>query len=368
MENFSLLIKPASADCNMNCRYCFYLKRSSLYPDKKIHRMSEETLENLVSSYMKTQQQCYAFGWQGGEPTLAGVDFFKNVVKLQQQYGRAGSTVSNGLQTNNTLVDKEFAEHLAKYQYLVGVSLDGPQHIHDHYRRFSGGQGSFEKVIKGIKILRKNNVQFNILVLVNDYNFNKAGEIYRFLIDNDFYHHQYIPCVEFDSEGKLEPFSINGEQWGIFLTELFKQWYPGDIYKVSIRLFDSILQYLVNGRPTICHMEDNCNHYFVVEHNGDIYPCDFFVRKELLLGNINNHSWEEVLDSDIYKEFGKAKSDYSFLCNSCQYRQICQGDCLKHRYYLPEGPSRLSTLCSGWKMFYSKALSIFRDIVATIGT
>lgn len=368
MKPFTLLIKPASADCNMNCRYCFYLEKSSLYPQQKIHRMSEDTLEKLVSSYMNTDQPCYTFGWQGGEPTLMGTDFFKNAVSLQKKYGRPESLVTNGLQTNATLINERLARFLAKYRFLLGVSLDGPRHIHDYYRKLHDGQGTFERVMKGIEILKNADVDFNILVLVNDYNFNRAGEIYNFLVENGFYYHQYIPCVEYDSEGKPEPFSINGEQWGIFLTELFNKWYPDDIYRVSIRLFDSILQYMVNGRSTICHMKNDCCQYFVIEYNGDVYPCDFFVRKELKLGNVHTHSWEELLDSKKYMEFGKAKSDFGYLCNPCQYLEICYGDCLKHRFFLPGNSSRLSTLCSGWKMFYGTTFSVFKNIALTVNT
>ncbi len=366
MRPFTLLIKPASADCNMRCKYCFYLEKSSLYPDKKNHRMTGKTLEKLISSYMKTSQPCYTFGWQGGEPTLMRTDFFKDAVRFQEKFGKKGSMVTNGLQTNTTLIDKDMAGFLAKYRFLLGVSLDGPKHIHDYYRKLRNGQGTFDRVMKGIEILKGARVEFNILVLVNDFNFNKAGEIYDFLVEKGFYYHQYIPCVEFDREGKLEPYSINGGNWGIFLNDIFKKWYPNDIYKVSIRLFDSILKYLVNGSSAICHMENNCSQYFVVEYNGDVYPCDFFVRKEMLLGNINTHSWEEMVGSDKYNDFGKAKSGYGFLCNSCQYLDICYGDCLKHRSYMPHEPSKLSSLCSGWKMFYGATLPIFNNIASSL--
>lgn len=362
MKEFSLLIKPASADCNMNCKYCFYLEKSSLYPEEKVHRMSEATLEKLISTYMKILQACYTFSWQGGEPTLMGLEFFKKVVELQKNYGKAGSLVTNGLQTNATLIDDALAKHLSEYKFLLGVSLDGPKYMHDHYRRFSGGKGTFKKVMKSIEILKNNNVEFNILVLVNDFNVGKATEVYRFLVESGFYFQQYIPCVEFDSQGNLQPFSIKGEQWGNFLIELFNQWYPKDIYKVSIRLFDSILNYLVKGKATICHMENNCNQYLVVEYNGDIYPCDFFVRIDLKLGNINENSWDELRGSTTYIDFGKAKSKYDFKCNSCQYLDFCYGGCLKHRDFKPNGLQKLSSLCSGWKMFYKHSLEIFKEI------
>lgn len=368
MKPFSLLIKPASADCNMNCHYCFYLKKSSLYPQEKVHRMTEETLDKLISSYMETSQHCYTFGWQGGEPTLMGMDFFKKVVELQKRYGKAKSLVSNGLQTNGTLIDNDFARFLSRYRFLVGISLDGPQYMHNHYRKTIKGKGTFNNVMDTIDILKENDVEFNILVLVNDINVKKAKEIYEFLVYNNIYYHQYIPCVEFDSNGNLKPYSINGEQWGNFLIELFNLWYPGDIHRISIRLFDSILSYLVRGKSTICHMENDCRQYLVVEYNGDIYPCDFFVRNDLRLGNINTDSWEDLLNSASYSEFGKAKSGFSFICKSCQYLDFCYGDCLKHRNFTTNNASKLSSLCSGWKMFYQHSLPVFKSIAANIKT
>ena len=366
MKEFSLLIKPASDDCNMNCSYCFYLEKSSLYPKDRVHRMDNNTLESMISSYMKTPQNCYAFGWQGGEPTLMGLEFFKKVVELQKKYGRVGSIVSNGLQTNGTLIDEGFAKHLSQYKFLVGVSLDGPEYIHDHYRKTAGGKGTFKDVFRGIKILKRNNVEFNILVLVNYFNVKKAREIYDFLVDSGFYYHQYIPCVEFDSSGNLEPYSVNGGQWAQFLMEIFNRWYPEDVYKVSIRLFDSIMNNLAGEKATICHMEDNCSQYLVVEHNGDVYPCDFFVREDLRLGNINDTSFEKLMISQIYTDFGNKKSSYSFLCDSCQYLSLCYGDCLKHRKYIPGKLMKLSSLCSGWKEFYKYSLNIFEQIAEAV--
>ncbi|MBN2073836.1 MAG: anaerobic sulfatase maturase, partial [Actinobacteria bacterium] len=355
-----------SADCNMRCRYCFYLEKSSLYPETGIHRMSDDTLKKLISSYMNTSQTFYNFGWQGGEPTLMGLEFYEKVTELQKRYGKAGSIVSNGLQTNGTKIDEDFARFLKKYKFLVGVSLDGPRYVHDHYRKFAGGGGTFEKVMGGIEILKRNNVEFNILVLVNDFNAGKAREIYWFLVDNGFYYQQYIPCVEYDNQGNLKPYSITGEQWGNFLIDLFNQWYPRHVYRVSIRLFDGILNKLTGRQAYICHMGENCNQYLVVEYNGDIYPCDFFVRKDLKLGNINNDSFQELMVSPAYLDFGKAKSNYSFICNSCQYLNLCYGDCLKYRNYIPENSTKLSILCSGWKMFYMHSMNIFRKIAEEI--
>ncbi|MBW2623538.1 MAG: anaerobic sulfatase maturase [Deltaproteobacteria bacterium] len=366
MEQFSLLIKPASADCNLRCQYCFYLEHASLFPETKVHRMSEKTLSGLISSYMSTNQDQYAFGWQGGEPTLMGLDFFRRVTDLQQKYGREGAIVSNGLQTNATLIHDTFARHLAEYNFLVGVSLDGPAQLHDFYRKKRNGSASHEDVLRGIKRLEENRVEFNILILVNKLNADKAVEVYNYLCENGWFYHQYIPCVEFGQDGQLLPFSITGEDWGDFLCALFDEWYKSDITRVSIRLFDSILAYLVAKQRTICHMGLNCCQYFVVEYNGDIFPCDFFVKEDLRLGNVLTHSWEQLAQHKDYISFGSLKTRWNTACADCLYQDICAGDCLKHRLNPGNEPRTLSWLCSGWKQFYKHSLPYFRQIAEDI--
>lgn len=364
MRPFSLLIKPASADCNMRCSYCFYLDRSSLYPHTKHHRMSEAVLERTIQTYMATDQPQYVFGWQGGEPTLMGFDFFQRVIALQKRFGRPGSSVANGLQTNATLIDDRLAKLFAEYHFLVGVSLDGPEYIHNRYRRFIDKQESHEKVIRGIGYLQRHGVEFNILVLVSNATVARAREVYRYLCDSGFLYHQYIPCVEFDSRKKT--FSITGEQWGDFLCELYDEWYPSDSRRVSIRLFDSILAYLVDGAYTICPMGKNCNRYLVVEYNGDVYPCDFFVEKSLRLGNVMRDSWERIYGSEAFGEFGRQKAMWDSQCSRCTYIELCNGDCLKHRMHGGRGSKGPSWLCAGWKKFYEHALGGFQRLAESI--
>jgi uncharacterized protein len=225
MKAFSLLIKPVSADCNLHCDYCYYLDCLKLYPEVKKHRISNEVLKILIKKYMETEQPLYQFCWQGGEPTLLGVDFFRRVISLQQKYGHDGSVVANALQTNGTLIDDEFAKHLAAYKYLVGVSLDGPKYIHDFYRVSINRGGSYDQAILGIDALVRHRVSFNILTLVTDINVHKAKETYRYMCNQGFFYQQYIPCVEFDSSGLPMPYTISGEEWGDFLCELYDEWH-----------------------------------------------------------------------------------------------------------------------------------------------
>jgi len=364
---FSLLIKPASADCNLNCTYCFYLDHADLYPETKIHRMSDKVLERVISSYLSTNQPVYGFGWQGGEPTLMGLDFFQKVVDLQKKYGKPGAVVSNGLQTNGILINDDFAQHLAKYNFLVGVSLDGPAEIHNHYRKFINGADTHDRVLKSIERLKRHRVEFNILVLVNNLNVKKPKQIYHYLCDQGFYYHQYIECVEFDDKGNLCSFSIKGEEWGEFLCGIYDEWIKTDTRKISVRLFDSLLNYLVDKRYVVCKMNQNCCQYFVVEYNGDIYPCDFFVEKQLKLGNIRYGTWGEFLNSDIYHEFGRQKALWNKQCWECEYIVYCSGGCLKNRFYSKRrDPSQISWLCKGWKMFYQHALPGLKELAREI--
>jgi len=363
MQPFSLLIKPTSADCNLRCEYCFYLCKDRIYPDTPKHRMSDDVLEQMIKSFLQTDQQNYSFGWQGGEPTLMGVDFFRKVTDLQQKYGGPGANVSNGLQTNATLIDDEFAEHLGRYNFLVGVSLDGPPEIHNKYRTYADGRGSHEDVMRGIQNLQNHNVNFNILVLVSKSNVHHAREIYRYLKDQGFYYHQYIECVEFDEQGQLMPYSIEPEEWGNFLCELYDEWRKEDTYRVSIRRFDSIVGKMVDGMTRACNMGQDCRQYFVVEHNGDIYPCDFFVQPELLLGNVKEDRWEELQQHPAYVDFGKRKTEYHPACTNCSYLSFCYGDCPKNRMRgTSPNPRQMSHLCEGWKMFYNHALPGFTKL------
>ena len=367
LRPFTLLVKPASADCNLRCEYCFYLEHCSFYAETRRHRMSDAVLEQMIRTYMQTPQPQYSFGWQGGEPTLMGVDFFRRAVALQQRYGPSGAQVGNGVQTNATLITPEMAHLFAEYNFLLGVSLDGPPDIHDRHRVNAGGNGSHTDVMRGIQCLRNHNAQFNILTLVSDANVRRPADVYHYLVEHDFLFHQYIACVEPDKNRTVLPFSISGREWGDFLCTVFDLWYPGDTRRVSIRLFDSILLLLVDGVRNICLLGTNCCQYFVVEYNGDIYPCDFFVEKRLRLGNVLDDSWTVLQQSPVYRDFGLQKQVKAAVCADCEHSWICQGDCLKHRLCANGGdPRHLSHLCEGWRQFYAHTLPRFKELARQI--
>jgi uncharacterized protein len=329
--------------------------------------MSDAVLEQMVRSFLATPQSQYSFGWQGGEPTLMGVDFFRRIIEFQKRHGRSGAVVGNGVQTNGTLITPEMARVFAEYQFLVGVSVDGPAEIHDRHRLRANGSGSHEDVMRGIGHLRNAGAEFNILVLVSDANVAHAREVYRYLCHEGFLYHQYIPCVEPGPDRGILPFSISGPQWGDFLCELFDCWYPHDTRRVSVRLFDAILALMVDGVRNICHFGRDCCQYFVVEYNGDIYPCDFFVEQDLRLGNLMQDSWTDLQRSPVYLEFGAQKRRWHPACDDCELLWICQGDCLKHRLCANGGdPRHMSHLCEGWKRFYAHSLPAFERLANQI--
>jgi uncharacterized protein len=367
MTSFSLLVKPASADCNLSCRYCFYLDACTFYPEAGRRRMSDATLDRMIAGYMATRQPVYTFGWQGGEPTLMGVQFFRRAVELQATHARPGSQIANGLQTNGTLLDDEFAAFLAEYRFLVGVSLDGPAAMHDAERRTAGGQGSHAMVMAGIECLRRNRVEFNIVTLVNRANVSNPVKVYDYLVAHGFDYHQYIECVEFAPDGTLQPFAITGQAWGNFLCRLFDRWHQRDTRRVSVRLFDTVLARLVNGVSNCCASSENCCQYFVVEHNGDVYPCDFHVRPAWKLGNVTRDCWTNLQQSPVYAAFGERKRQWNTKCARCDFLQFCMGDCPKNR----GGPAnqdstRLSHLCEGWRQFYRHTLPRFQELAEDI--
>jgi len=328
--------------------------------------MSDEVLEQVIKKYLSTEQPVYTFSWQGGEPTLMGNYFFKRITELQKKHARQGSQIANALQTNATLITDTLAEHLVHYRFLVGCSLDGSPELHNRYRRYISGRSSHAAVLKGIEILRRQEVEFNILVLVSKANVHKAGDVYGYLVEQGFHYHQYIPCVEFDQNGKTLPFSISGAEWGRFLCELFERWYSGDIDTISIRNFDDILNKMIDNSITACSLAEDCCQYFVIEYNGDIYPCDFFVDKDLRIGNIANTSWETALSSPVYRSFGSQKSEVHSDCRRCNFYHLCLGDCLKHRNRNGLQTVTISHLCTGWKAFFHHSHQSFDSLAKKI--
>jgi uncharacterized protein len=324
--------------------------------------MSEETLTAMLKSYFSTSQPNYAFAWQGGEPTLMGLDFFKRVVELQRELAPPGAQITNAIQTNGTLITDSFAEFLAKHRFLVGISIDGPPEIHDRYRLSVSGGATHANVLRGLHRLKTAGAEVNALTVVNDINVHKARTVYNYIKNElGLRWQQYIPLVELGDRGEPLPFAISGDGWGRFLNDLFDAWYPEDIRRVSIRLFDSILQLLAHGSYAQCTMSGSCSSYVVVEHNGEIYPCDFYVEPQLRLGSVAENGVAAARRTPRETQFAAHKSRWHEECARCPYLTLCSGDCPRMR--LDDGKS---LLCEGWKAFYSRNLDTLRSLAETV--
>ena len=357
----SLLIKPASAVCNLDCAYCFYLDRDA-DPYKALpgRRMTQETLEQLVDSYMFYSYPNSVFAFQGGEPTLAGLPFFHKLVELQKRFGRDGHNVSNALQTNGILLDDDWCALFREYHWLIGLSIDGPQEMHDLYRFNKNGRPTWERVMQSIDTLKRNKVDFNLLCVLSQANVEKPKELYRFFKGLGIDNVQYIPLAEFNPDGSRMPFTITPEQYGRFLVETFDAWWP-DRRKMRIRFFDNIAEALAGQKPGSCTMHETCDSYCVVEYNGDVFPCDFFVERDWKLGNLMVDSWTEIARRQRRYSFASKKTLAHPECQVCEYQAICHGGCPKFRH----GPNRrfeeLDYFCQAYKMIYARAVGPLRQ-------
>jgi uncharacterized protein len=356
----SLLIKPASAVCNLDCAYCFYLDRAA-DPYKALpgRRMTTETLERLVDTYLFYSYPNSTFAFQGGEPTLAGLGFYEKLVELQQQYGRGGQNVSNALQTNAILIDDSWCALFRQYNWLLGVSLDGPREIHDLYRYNKEGRGTWQRVMAGIETLKKNRVEFNILCVLSQANVEKPRELYKFFRGLGIDNIQYIPLAEFDGLGNALPFTITAEQYGRFLCDTFDLWWP-DRRKIRIRYFDNLAEAVAGQKPGTCTLHETCDSYVVVEYNGDVYPCDFFVESDWKLGNVTLDSWPEIARRTRRYSFAAKKTLAHPECQVCEYQSICHGGCPKFRHSPHRRFEDLDYFCQAYKMIYAKAVGPLR--------
>ena len=361
----SVLVKPAGPDCNMSCAYCFYLGKSDLYPDKKVHRMGESVLETMVQQVMSDGGRHISFGWQGGEPMLMGLPFYQKAVDLQQRYGKK-QIVGNSLQTNGILVDRKWTKFLREYRFLVGLSLDGPEHVHNRYRLSRGGKNTWAWVTDTAKLLLDQGAAVNALVVVSDYSVDYPEEIYLFHKELGLNHMQFIPCVEADKEAAagVAPFSVPAEKYGKFLTTLFDLWisdFAGGIPTTSIRFFESVFYSYVNQSPPECSLLEECGNYVVVEHNGDVFPCDFFVDPELKLGNVMEGSIMEMLNSRLQRNFGARKAELPEECLQCKWLKHCRGGCHKDRSKVIS-PDGKSYLCEAYRAFFEHADPIYLSL------
>ena len=364
-----VMLKPAGAHCNLACKYCYYMEKNKLYPTAQRHLMSDEMLELFTREYIEAQTMNQVlFTWHGGEPLLRSIDFYRKALSLQQKYA-GGRRIDNVIQTNGTLLTDEWCEFFAQNHWLVGISIDGPQPDHDHYRLTAAGKPSWKKVMQGIKLLKKHGVEWNAMAVVNAYNANHPLEFYRFFKENGCQFLQFTPIVERQTrhedgrtlasladkdEISLSEASVAPEQWGYFLCAIFDEWVRKDVGKIFVEIFDCTLANWMGISPGICAYSKECGHAGVMEHNGDVYSCDHFVFPEYKLGNIRDHSLIDMLYGEQQQEFSRLKhSSLPRQCKECDMEFACHGECPKNRFMKDKyGDSGLNYLCPGYYHYY----------------
>lgn len=375
-DYFHVLAKPTGPICNLDCEYCFFLSKEALYPGDRF-RMADELLETYLRQLFEshTTSPELTVAWQGGEPTLMGVDFFRRAVQLADDLRRPGQTVTHTIQTNGTLLTDEWCELLHANGFLVGISIDGPPSLHDRYRVDKRGNPTFDKVRRGLELLRAHEVEFNILCTVNAANQEHGLEVYRYFRDElGARHLQFIPIVERDNltgfqEGdRVTDRSVDPVAWGRFLTEVFDEWLRHDVGTVYVSHFDTALASWLGLEPSLCIFAETCGDAVALEHNGDLYSCDHFVEPDYLLGNIFDTHLVELLGSDRQQAFGEAKRDtLPQYCVACDVRFACNGECPKNRFTLtPDGEPGLNYLCTGYKAYFhhiSGVMGIMADLL-----
>ncbi len=359
----SLLIKPVSALCNLSCPYCFYVDRESdPYKATAARKMDDETLERLVDTYLFYAGPEATFAFQGGEPTLAGLPFYKRLIELQMSRGRGGQAVANSLQTNGVLLDDAWCEFLKQYNWLVGLSVDGPEEMHDRYRPDRGGQPTWARTMRAFEILKKHRVDVSILCVLSQANIDHPREVYRFLRSAGADSIQYIPLAEFDAEGKPLPFALRPEQYGRFMCETFDLWWP-ERRTVRVRYFDNIAEALAGQKPGNCTLHATCDSYAVIEYNGDVYPCDFFVEGAWKLGNIHESSWPEIARAQRRSTFAAKKTLPAPECQVCEFAPVCKGGCPKLRHGSRQRFEDLDYFCPSYKAIFGKVIPpLKRDV------
>lgn len=369
LPTFATMVKPIGSACNLDCNYCYYRDKSEIYGGK-MPRMSEEMLEEYIKQYIRdASQQHITFCWHGGEPLMAGLPFFRKAMELQQKYC-GDKEIENTIQTNGIMLNEEWCDFLHDNDFLVGISLDGPQDIHDAYRKDCTGAPTFTRVMRGVELMARKNVQYNLLSTVNRHSEGRGLEVYKFLRSIGHYV-QFLPVVEYvrmrDTEGKRPlivspdeenaveaPWSVSAEGYGQFMCDVFDEWVRFDVGHTFVQLFDVVLANWCGVQPALCSFCETCGDGLVVEHNGDVYSCDHFVYPEYKLGNIKDKTIAQMYASDEQQAFGRDKREALPLeCKRCNYYFLCKGECPKHRFgYAANGEPYKNVLCQGYKTFF----------------
>ena len=374
-QPFYISSKPVGSVCNLDCHYCYYLEKTHLYPKKEKHMMNFQMLEHYIKSYIcESHHTEVVFTWHGGEPLLQKIEFYQEAVRLQQFYGRQyRKRVMNSLQTNGTLIDDVWARFFAQHHFLIGLSIDGPEQLHDFYRKTKNGKSSFHDVMRGLNLLKKYQVEFNILATVNSYNVHFPQQVYQFFKSVGARYIQFTPIVEREfvqaksdssslniatvttpnTQAQISEWTVNPLDYGRFLNQIFDEWVAKDIGEIYVINFDAMLANWYGVEPPICVFAKKCGHALGMEYNGDVYSCDHFVFEEYKLGNLTTSTFQQMLASS-QQQFGHAKQDnLPTQCQRCEFLFACNGECPKNRFmHTQTGEPNLNYLCQGFQLFY----------------
>ncbi|NMB46457.1 MAG: anaerobic sulfatase maturase [Firmicutes bacterium] len=362
---FGVMVKPAGPACNLACQYCFYLDKSALFPESRTFRMDENLLEEFIRQYFELQPgPMVPFVWQGGEPSLMGLEFFEKVVELQDRYLPSGWRVTNAFQTNGTLLTEEWCDFFHEHDFLVGISLDGPPELHDVYRQNKQGGPTATVVLQALHLLQEKNVEYNILCVVNDVNAQHPLSVYEFFRAQGVQHVQFIPLVEHLGNGRTTTRSVSGLAYGRFLTAIFNEWVAHDLGQMFVQLFEECLSVWAGYGSHLCVLAPTCGQQLILEHNGDLYVCDHFVFPRFKLGNLRQKPLHELIESPQLRDFGLDKRrrlpDY---CRQCEVLFMCNGGCPKDRFLsTPSGEEGLNYLCAGYKQFLNYVTPFMEDM------
>ena len=366
---FQVFAKPAGAVCNLECRYCYYLKKKSLYKEYVSFRMPDDTLEEYIVQHIDASGGPeIRFSWHGGEPTVLGLDYFQKIVTFQRKHQPQNRRFANGIQTNGTLLDEDWCRFFAEENFTVGLSLDGPQELHDRFRVTGDGKPTYEQTMRGYELLRQHGVDCDILCVVTAYNVQSPLIIYRFFKQIHARYVSFLPVVEPepDAGSKISSLTVPSDAWGTFLCTIFDEWVSKDIGWIKVQIFEEVARTAFDQEHSLCIFRPVCGTIPVVEHNGDFYSCDHFVDAGHCLGNIRETPLAELLDSPEQLAFGRKKLDtLPGYCLTCDVRIMCNGECPKNRFIrTPDGEPGLNYLCEGYKRFFTHC----KDFVAEVAT
>jgi len=368
-REFQVFVKPIGSLCNLDCYYCYYLKKEKLYPKGESFRMPDDILEEYIVQHINASPEpVIRFSWHGGEPTVLGLDYFRKIVALQRKHQPPNQRIANGMQTNGTLLDEDWCRFFAKEGFAVGLSLDGPQEMHDLYRVTKDQKPTFEQTMRGYKLLQKHQVYCDILCVVNAQNVRHPSQVYRFFKQIEAPYVTFLPMVEPqpDAENGVSQLTVPADAWGDFLCTIFDEWRDQDIGQIKVQIFEEAARTAFDQEHSLCIFRPICGDIPVVEHNGDFYSCDHFVDAEHCLGNIRETPLVELLESPAQRAFGEAKLDtLPRYCRTCEVRAMCNGECPKNRFIrTPDGEEGLNYLCAGYKRFFTHSLPFVAEVAA----